>query len=171
MPKFWGSIKISTSIFFRVRFRQCIFENQRWWLWLKSKSIPKVNASFLKVFELKSSIFAMHEDPSYFPIFDINLRNCCTKKRWVKRPHVVWRKRCPFRSSLFCCQFAWQYHRFKQKQILSLSHDIIHFSTTFFSNMFPNPQIRLRKTKTKRWRKFFFFFFSRSPWNFKDGIF
>ena len=71
------------------------------------------------------------------------------KKRWVKRPYIVWRKRCSYCSSLFCCQFPCRKHRFQHKQVSSLSHDIFHFSTIFSPNIFPNPQIRLCKTKTK----------------------
>ena len=63
--KILGSIKNWSSIFFRVRFWQCIFENQKWRMWLKSKSIPKVNSSILNVFKPKFSIFAKQQYPSF----------------------------------------------------------------------------------------------------------
>ena len=85
MPKFWGSIIISSSIFFRVRFWQCILENQKWWVWFKSKSISKVNASILKVFEPKFTIFAKEQYPS----FSTSLaRNVATWGLWYANTFV-----------------------------------------------------------------------------------
>ena len=74
--------------------------------------------------------------------------------KWLwKKAHIGWRKRCQFRFSRFCSQFSWQYHRSRHKRVSSFFHDIIYFSTTFFSNIFQNPQIRLRKTKIKHLKK------------------
>ena len=45
----------------------------------------------------------------------------------------------------------------KTNKFQSLSHDIVPFFDNFFSNIFPNPQIRLRKTKIKHLKSITFF--------------
>ena len=71
--------------FFRVRFWQCIFENQKWRMWLKSKSIPKVNSSILNVFEPKFSIFAKQQYPSFSTSLQ---RNVATWGLWYANTFV-----------------------------------------------------------------------------------
>ena len=77
--------KIDPAFFFRVRFWQCIFENQKWRMWLKSKSIPKVNSSILNVFEPKFSIFAKQQYPSFSTSLQ---RNVATWGLWYANTFV-----------------------------------------------------------------------------------
>ena len=60
--------------FFGSHSDNAFYQNQKCWLWLKSKSIPKVNSSILKVFEPKLSIFVKHQYPSFFHII---MKKCC----------------------------------------------------------------------------------------------
>ena len=131
------------------KLENAVFQNTKWWLSLKSTSIRGVDSTILKLFEAKHSILVKHAHPSFSTKFDIILRKCC-KKTFVKVLHIEWRNRCQFRLSLFLLLISWTTLSLQKQTVMKFfSHYIILFSTSFLSNIFQNPQIKLYGTKIK----------------------
>ena len=135
------------------KLENAVFQNTKWWLSLKSKSIRKVNSTILKLFEAKPSILVNYAYPSFSTKFDIILRKCC-KKNVCKSVAYWMTKQMPISPfTVFVANFLDHIVVAKTNSdevFFSLYHsDIILFSTSFLSNIFQNPQIKLYGTKIK----------------------
>ena len=87
MPKFWGSIKKTCSIFSRSDSENTFVQNSKYWQSPKSESVERVNAGILKSLEQKLRILVKHQFASFSLIFDIILRICC-KLRFLRWQHL-----------------------------------------------------------------------------------
>ena len=87
VPKFWGTINTRSTVFSRSDSVNAFVENWKCCWRPKSKSVERVNAATLKVFEPKLRILVKRQYPSFSSIFDIILRICC-KLRFLRCQHI-----------------------------------------------------------------------------------